>query len=195
MYYVLDPICPNLWSQIWSHSNLKKIHEKEEISKGNLSLWESSEPLKKPLVSMKIAYEARFLRYFNFSKILLGRKKNRIENCLYMRTSLTSWPKPLHRFWVDVAAQKLTIACFWEEPGLLDEWRHLWSKHFHLKLPDLDVSICSMNLLWVEPHLSKSVIDQSKLHKLISTEVISKSSKNLIILILLRIFNNQKIFI
>ena len=77
MYYVLDPICPNLWSQIWSHSNLKKIHEKEEISKGNLSLWESSEPLKNPLVSMKIAYEARFLRYYNFFKKFVGKKETK----------------------------------------------------------------------------------------------------------------------
>ena len=44
------------------------MNEKEKFSKANLSVSESSEPLNNPLVSTKIAYEARFLRYFNFLK-------------------------------------------------------------------------------------------------------------------------------
>ena len=37
----------------------------KKLLKGNLSVSESSKPLKNPLVSMKIAYDARFLRYLN----------------------------------------------------------------------------------------------------------------------------------
>ena len=37
-----------------------------KISNGNLSVWESSKPLNNPLVSTKIAFEARFLRSFIF---------------------------------------------------------------------------------------------------------------------------------
>ena len=45
--------------------NLKKVYEKSKISKGIRSVTESSQPLNNPLVSMKIAYDARFLRYLN----------------------------------------------------------------------------------------------------------------------------------
>ena len=38
----------------------------KKLLKGNLSVSESSKPLKNPLVSTKNAYEARFPRYYNF---------------------------------------------------------------------------------------------------------------------------------
>ena len=59
------------------HIQIKKNHEKEKFSKANLSVSESSEPLNNPLVSTKIAYEARFLRYFNFLKNPIGKKETK----------------------------------------------------------------------------------------------------------------------
>ena len=51
--------------------------KKKFFLKGNLSVSESSQPLNNPLVSRKIAYEARFLRYFNFLKISVGKKETK----------------------------------------------------------------------------------------------------------------------
>ena len=68
-----------------------------------------------------------------------------IENCW---ESPTSWSKPQIKFWVDVAAEKLTITSFWEVLGLLYQLCHLWSEHFfHLKLPYLDTWIILMQLI------------------------------------------------
>ena len=41
------------------------LPKKNHFLSGNLSVIESSQPLNNPLVSMKIAYDARFLRYLN----------------------------------------------------------------------------------------------------------------------------------
>ena len=49
----------------------------KKLLKGNLSISGSSEPLNNPLVSTKIAYEARFLRYFNFLKNSIGKKETK----------------------------------------------------------------------------------------------------------------------
>ena len=46
----------------------------KKLLKGNLSVSGSSEPLNNPLVSTKNAYEARFLRYFNFLKNSIKKK-------------------------------------------------------------------------------------------------------------------------
>ena len=62
-YYVLYPICPNM-GQIKSKSQ-NFATKKNHFLSGNLSVIESSQPLNNPLVSMKIAYDARFLRYLN----------------------------------------------------------------------------------------------------------------------------------
>jgi len=50
--------------------------KKKIFLKGNLSVSKSSKPLNNPLVSTKIAYEARFLRYFIFLKNSVGKKEN-----------------------------------------------------------------------------------------------------------------------
>ena len=47
----------------------------KKLLKGNLSVSESSKPLNNPLVSMKIAYEARFPRYFNLFENSVGQKE------------------------------------------------------------------------------------------------------------------------
>ena len=60
------PISPNLWQIKSTTQNFDKKMKK--IEKGNLTVIESSQPLNNPLVATKIAYEARFLRYFNFLK-------------------------------------------------------------------------------------------------------------------------------
>ena len=49
--------------------------QNSKLEKGNLSVMESSHPLNIPLVSTKIAYEARFLRYFNFLRNSVGKKE------------------------------------------------------------------------------------------------------------------------
>ena len=51
--------------------------KKKKFQKGNVSVWESSKTLNNPLVSTKIAYEAQFLRYFNFLKISVGKKETK----------------------------------------------------------------------------------------------------------------------
>ena len=48
--------------------------------KGNLIVSESSRPLNNPLVSTKIAYEARFLRYFSFLKNSLAKEETKEEH-------------------------------------------------------------------------------------------------------------------
>ena len=45
--------------------------------KGNLSVSENSKPLNNPLVSTKIAYEARFPRYYNFLKNSVRKKETK----------------------------------------------------------------------------------------------------------------------
>ena len=52
-------------------------HEKEKSSKRSLSVDKFSKPLNNPLVSTNIAYEALFLRYFNFLKISVGKKETK----------------------------------------------------------------------------------------------------------------------
>ena len=60
---------PHLSKSVIDQIQTEKFpNEKEKISKGNLSVTECLQPLNNPLVSTKIAYEARFLRYFNFLK-------------------------------------------------------------------------------------------------------------------------------
>ena len=49
--------------------------KKKNLVKGNLSVSESSKPLNNPLVSTKIAYDARFLRYLNLLKNSVGKKE------------------------------------------------------------------------------------------------------------------------
>ena len=54
----------------------------KKLLKGNLSVSESSKPLNNPLVSMKIAYEARFPRYFNlFEKFCWAEGTQGLANC------------------------------------------------------------------------------------------------------------------
>ena len=54
----------------------------KKLLKGNLSLSGSLEPLNNPLVSTKNAYEARFLRYFNFSEKFCWAEGNQgFANC------------------------------------------------------------------------------------------------------------------
>ena len=56
--------------------------KKKIFLKGNLSVSKSSKPLNNPLVSTKIAYEARFLRYFNFLKKFCWEEENQgIAKC------------------------------------------------------------------------------------------------------------------
>ena len=60
----------------------KKNYEMKKVLKGNLSVSGSSEPLNNPLVSTKNAYEARFLRYFNFSEKFCWAEGNQgLANC------------------------------------------------------------------------------------------------------------------
>ena len=51
--------------------------KKKIFLKGNVSVSKSSKPLNNPLVSTKIAYKARFLRYFNFLKNSIGKKETK----------------------------------------------------------------------------------------------------------------------
>ena len=54
----------------------------KKLLKGNLSVSESSKPLNNPLVSTKIAYEARFPRYYNFLEKFCWEEGNQeIANC------------------------------------------------------------------------------------------------------------------
>ena len=56
--------------------------KKKIFLKGNLSVSKSSKPLNNPLVSMKIAYEARFPRYFNlFEKFCWAEGTQGLANC------------------------------------------------------------------------------------------------------------------
>ena len=56
--------------------------KKKNLMKGNLSVSESSKPLNNPLVSTKIAYEARFPRYYNlFEKFCWEEGNQGIANC------------------------------------------------------------------------------------------------------------------
>ena len=65
--------------------------KKKNLMKGNLSVSESSEPLNNPLVSTKIAYEAWFLRYFNFG-LLDGWRHLWIELFSYLKLpDLDTW--------------------------------------------------------------------------------------------------------
>jgi len=54
--------------------------KKKIFLKGNLSVSKSSKPLNNPLVSTKIAYEARFLRYFSFLKNSLAKEETKEEH-------------------------------------------------------------------------------------------------------------------
>ena len=54
----------------------------KKLLKGNLSVSESSKPLNNPLVSTKIAYDARFPRYYNFFEKFCWEEGNQgIANC------------------------------------------------------------------------------------------------------------------
>ena len=54
----------------------------KKLLKGNLSVSESSKPLNNPHVSMKIAYETRFPRYFNlFEKFCWAEGTQGLANC------------------------------------------------------------------------------------------------------------------
>jgi len=56
--------------------------KKKIFLKGNLSVSKSSKPLNNPLVSTKIAYEARFPRYYNFFEKFCWEEGNQgIANC------------------------------------------------------------------------------------------------------------------
>ena len=52
----------------------------KKILKGNLIVSESSRPLNNPLVSTKIAYEARFLRYFSFLKNSVAKEERKSKS-------------------------------------------------------------------------------------------------------------------
>ena len=54
--------------------------KKKNLMKGNLSVSESSKPLNNPLVSTKIAYEARFLRYFSFLKNSVAKEERKSKS-------------------------------------------------------------------------------------------------------------------
>ena len=54
--------------------------KKKNFLKGNLSVSKSSQPLNNPLVSTKIAYEARFLRYFSFLKNSVAKEERKSKS-------------------------------------------------------------------------------------------------------------------
>ena len=69
---------------------------------------------------------------------------------------------------VDVAAQKLTITCFWDEPGLLDGWRHLWSEHFLFETPSFGHIHVLIELIMSGTPSVQISTPPNPIHKLIS---------------------------